>query len=106
MLEVPRHRFPQAGFERMARRPPELAPNRRCVDRVAPIVSGTVRHEGLQTMRARHARTELVDEIADAIPDFDVRPLVAAADIILFADAPLRRSRSAARVRHRPARSP
>src|SRR5690242_6732004 len=42
MVEIPAHRAREARFERLARRPPELAAKLRRIDRVAPIVTGAV----------------------------------------------------------------
>src|ERR671930_2489460 len=48
MLEIPAHGVAQAALERVARRPSELAPNLRRVDRVPAIVAGAIGHERLQ----------------------------------------------------------
>src|SRR5579862_9430487 len=85
MLEIPLHGAAQPVLEAVARRPSELAADLRGVDRVASIVAGPIGHERLEPMRAVVAGTELVHEIADAIDDLHVGPLVPAADIILFA---------------------
>src|SRR5262252_1666023 len=97
VLEVPLRGACKAVLERVPRRPPELATDLRRVDRVATIVSGTVRHEGFQVAvaaaaeRRVHARrSQLLEDIADPIDDLQIGPLVAAADIILFARTPLR----------------
>src|SRR2546422_7577322 len=84
MLEVPAHGLSQAALERVARRPSELAANLRRVDRVPAIVAGTIGHERLQPAAAFSLGLQLVDDIADAIDDVEVRSFVAAADIILF----------------------
>src|ERR1700757_2794489 len=48
MLHVPARRRGEAVLERVARRPPELAADLRRVDRVAPVVTGTVGDERFQ----------------------------------------------------------
>src|SRR4030095_11689700 len=53
VLEVPARGRRDPGLERVARRPPELAADPGRVDRVAPIVSGPVRHERLQAAVGR-----------------------------------------------------
>src|SRR5262249_11413120 len=88
MFEVPEDSVAESALERMTRRPSELAANLGGVDRVAPIVARTIRHERLQAPAAFLLRLHLVEEVADAIDDLDVVPFVAAADIILFARPP------------------
>src|SRR5262249_48594987 len=45
VVEIPQNRLAHAGRERFRRRPVKLAADLRRVDRVAPIVTGTVRDE-------------------------------------------------------------
>src|ERR1043166_1488473 len=90
MVDGPTPRTPQAGLEAVTRRPSELSSDLRGVDGVAAIVAGAIGDERLERAPGRACGMELVDRVADSIHDFDVGPLVAAADIVLFADAPAR----------------
>src|SRR6476659_954238 len=77
--------------------PFELAPDLARIDGVAAIVAGPVRHERLQIPVARTAvkrgvgrgRSEDLERVADAIDDFEVGPLVAAADVVFLAHSSL-----------------
>src|SRR5947209_18891225 len=105
MLEVPAHGLSQAALERVARRPSELAANLRRVDRVPAIVAGTIGHERLQPAAAFSLGLQLVDDIADAIDEVEVRSFVAAADIILLAHEALgedEQQSSASHIRQQP----
>src|SRR6478672_775760 len=73
-----------ARLERFLRRPAELAPDLRCVDRIATVVSrpvGYVRDEPLATGTG----LALVDEAAQRAHDVDVRHLRAAAHVVRLA---------------------
>src|SRR3954467_8550186 len=85
MIEVPANGLAQARLELAARGTPELPADLRRVDRIAAIVPGTIRHERLQTPIARLIRPELVEHVAEPVDDLDVRPLVAAADVVFLA---------------------
>src|SRR5258708_5927750 len=80
VLEIPLHRFPQAVFDGVTGGPSKLAANFRRVDGVAAIVPRAIGDEGLQRPPAFAARPRLVDDVADAVDDLEIRPLVAAAD--------------------------
>src|SRR5262245_6271729 len=97
VLEIPLRGACKAVLERVSRRPPELATDLRRVDRVAPIVSRAVGHEGFQIAipaavecRVRARRSQLLEDVACPIDNLQIGPLVAVADIILFARTPLR----------------
>src|SRR5579871_1976537 len=85
MLQVPPNGLPQTALERVPRRPPQLPADLARVDRVSPVVTGTIRDERLQPAAAVWGRAHLVHEIADAVHNLEVRALVAAADIVLLA---------------------
>src|SRR2546430_10839814 len=95
VLDVPLRRCRDALLERVRRRPPELAADSGRVDGVPPIVPGPIGHERFQIAIAPAAERgiaarwrERLEHVADAIDDLEIGPLVAAADIILFAHSP------------------
>src|SRR5204863_3677175 len=90
VIEVPADSIAQSGFECVARGPSQLLPDLRGVDRIAPIVARTIGNEGFQRATTLSRWTQLVDGVANPVHDLEVGPFVAAADIILFADAPVR----------------
>src|SRR5262252_5279792 len=89
MLEIPARRVEQTFFEGVARLPAELAANPGRVDRVPPVVSRPIRNERLEGAVVAASGAQPFERGADAVDDLEVRSLVAAADIVLFADAPL-----------------
>src|SRR6185436_13429834 len=89
MLDVPPHRVAQAVFERMPRRPAELAADFRGIDRVAPIVPRPIGNECPQFATTRRRWCKSIDRVANPIDDLEVGAFVAAADIVLFAQPAL-----------------
>src|SRR5262249_22123075 len=97
--EVPAHGERESLLEVVARPPAQLLPDARRVDRVAPIVAGAVLHERLELGVAREpARGEggvlgrgplAVEDLAEPVHHLQVRPLVAAANVVLAAPLPL-----------------
>src|SRR6476661_7382510 len=90
VLEVPTRGRGQARFERVTRRPAELAADLRRVDGVPPIVARPVRHKGLEIpirlalQRRIHRRgAKRLCRVADPIDDLEVGAFVAAADVVL-----------------------
>src|SRR6267143_4312810 len=90
VVEIPADGLAQAGFERVTRRPSQLAANLRRVDRVPAVVTWTIRHERLQAAGRRGLRPQLVEDRTHAIDDVEIRALVAAAHIVFLARAALR----------------
>src|SRR5512146_3569533 len=84
VFEIPVDGLAHARFERFARRPAELAPKLRRVDRVAAVVPGSildVRDEPL----AVELRAPYAHEPADRVHDVDVGHLRVAADVVRLA---------------------
>src|SRR5689334_14662927 len=84
VIDIPADRLAQSGFERVSRPPRELACDLRRVDRVAPIVARTIRHERLEPAARTGGRLQVVDDVANRVDDLEVRPFVAAADVVLL----------------------
>jgi hypothetical protein len=80
----------------MARRPVELTADLHRVDGVSAVVPGPVGHVRLELAIARTGlqrgigpgRMELLERVADAIDDLQVRSFVAATDVVPFTHAP------------------
>src|SRR5215471_18901033 len=87
MLEIPARGVEQPLFERVARLPTELAAYPGRVDCVPPVMSRPIRNERLEGAIAAGAGPQAIERVADGVDDLEVRSLVAAADIVLFADA-------------------
>src|SRR5690348_4950788 len=77
VLQIPLHCLAQAVLEVARGRPTELAADLGRVDRIPPIVPRPIGDEGLEGPVGRPRRLELVENIAHAIDDLEVRPLVA-----------------------------
>ena len=79
----------EAGFERFALPPAEIALDLRRIDRVAAIMAGAIGH--VRDLRFAFSsvgeRPALVDERADRLHDMDVLALGVAADVVDLADA-------------------
>src|SRR6185437_17010773 len=82
MLHVPAHGPLEPGIERLARRPAEIAPDPRRIDRVAPVVAGPVRHVCDERAVAAVARPRLLECIAEGMDHVDVAALGVAADVV------------------------
>src|SRR5262245_14079473 len=87
MLEIPACGFEQSVFERVTGLPSEVAANLGGVDRVPPVVPGTIRHERLEGAVPAGLRTQPIERGADAVDDLKIRAFVPAADVVLLADA-------------------
>src|SRR5271165_1884964 len=74
IVEIPANSFLQTRVECFLRTPPELAPNLVGVDRIAPIVAGTILHEGYLVLirGAVSTRPLSVEDITDQAYDLDV----------------------------------
>src|ERR1700733_8836543 len=83
-FQIPANRLAQAGRKTLARRPAELAPNLAGVERVAPIMAGTIGYEGdlPRVGFAVAARPLLVQHRAEQLHQRDIRNLVAGADVV------------------------
>src|SRR5712692_1138721 len=101
MIEVPLHCREQSVVEAVPRLPSELAADFRRVDGVPAIVPWPIAHERLECPiawrpprrglqgRVGRGRTNALDRVTEPIDDREIGPLVAAADIVLFAGAAL-----------------
>src|SRR5262249_45753523 len=93
VIEVPAHGEPESLLEVVLGAPAQLLPDARRVDRVAPVVARAVLDEGLAARVAGQApRAEggvlrrgplAVENLAEPVHHLEVRPLVAAADVVL-----------------------
>src|ERR1700693_3007081 len=74
-VQIPANRLAQAGRKALARRPAELTPDLPGVERVAPVMTGTIGHEGdlPRVGCAVAARTLLVHDGAQELHQRDVR---------------------------------
>src|SRR5439155_18537252 len=80
MRLVPIDRLSQALVEQDRRRPAELAPDLRGVEKVATIVTGTVGNDRLQ-------RRGPIGQFQDTVRDLLDRLFVARTDVVRFTDA-------------------
>src|SRR5215469_11967086 len=90
VLQVPLDGFAQTRLKRFVRLPVELALDLAGVNRIARVVSGAIFHEGDQ-LAVRHdrvMRTQLIEDRADALHDFNIPPLAPPADIVGCARPP------------------
>ena len=84
IVEVPAHGLANAAFERLSRRPPQLACRLACIDGVAAIVSGPVLDELylLGIGATISARPVLVQDATDRMHDLDIPFFAVAAQIV------------------------
>jgi hypothetical protein len=96
IVEEPAHGVAQAGLERMARLPAELAPDLGGIDRIARVVARPVGNEFDEPFvrPVRALRQHLVEQRADRAHHLDVSALAVAADIVGLARSALREHRS------------
>src|SRR6187455_2628790 len=87
IVEIPVDRLRQSRRETFPGAPAELPLDPGRIDRIAPVVAGTVVDEGDQgaPRDAVGARRPGVDGVADRFDDLEVRPFRAAADNIALA---------------------
>src|SRR5262249_49181298 len=97
MIQIPSDGRAQSAFQTVLRTPAQLLTDLGCVDGVASIVSRASRHMRLQRSVARSTaqgwirgcRHEFIEDVAQAIDKIDVRPFVAAADVVFLSRPPL-----------------
>src|SRR3954454_17441833 len=87
VLEIPGDGAPQAGLERLARPPAQLAVDLAGVDGIPAVVAPAIGDERDQpgVRDVRRVGPHLVQERADLADDRDVGPLVMAADVVRLA---------------------
>lgn len=92
IVEIPTNSFLQTSFKCFLRTPADIALNSAGVDRIAPIMARTIRHEGdLFLIRsAVGARPFGIENGADEVYDRDVAFLAGATDIVDGARPPVR----------------
>src|SRR5579883_1147298 len=83
-VEIPTHRLAQSARKALARHPTELTPDLAGVDRIAPVMTGTIGHEGdlSRVGGAVAARALLVQNRTEQPDQGDIRNLVARADVV------------------------
>src|ERR1700730_15533175 len=86
--DIPFDGLAQAAIEGARRCPAELSPDLRRVNRVSPVVAGSIGHEGLERAIRHPRRLRLVERLADAVDNLEIGALVPAADIVLPARLP------------------
>src|SRR5215469_4598045 len=78
-VQIPTNGLAQPGRKTLARRPAELTPDLAGVERVAPVMAGTIGHEGdlARVGGPVVTRTLLVEHGAEQLHQRNVRDLVA-----------------------------
>ena len=81
-LQIPVHGLGDAGFERFQRSPAEFLGPSCGVNGVAPVVAGPVGDETDQPFVRRVFRAALIQQRANLFDNVDIRPFIAAADVV------------------------
>src|SRR5262245_8000449 len=96
MRQIPLDSGPKASLERMPRLPSQFPANLRGIDGVPAIVTRSIGDERLQRVvrvaiqrRIRTGRVQLLEDVTQPLDNLEVGPLVATADIVLFAGSAL-----------------
>ena len=86
MVEIPLHGLFETSFETFLRMPAKLALDLARVDGVATIVSRPVRNKTGQFATRIFGRPYLVEQIADALDNLQIRAFAKTADIVFMPD--------------------
>src|SRR5271168_4868844 len=88
VLQVPAHRFTNAGLECFSWAPAQLPLYFSCIHSVSPVMPGTILNECDQSAtRLAAAAGDFVDDVANRFDDPHIALLIPTPDIICIADS-------------------